>query len=111
MDKMNYVFVDVLLTIPNHVLPDCNDKLNRKDMIPQVVAASALFDAFNFDMLNAAVEEMNRFGETLPEVLEVLNIQPENRAADTFRMELVFNGKNGRNRVNNGELLQRPFKR
>lgn len=71
-----------------------NDRLEDKSQIPSILKYTQVFSFFNFDMLNAAVEEMNRFGETLPEVLEVLNIQPENRAADTFRMELVFNGKN-----------------
>eukprot|EP00579_Thalassiosira_antarctica_P017092 CAMPEP_0201946486 /NCGR_PEP_ID=MMETSP0903-20130614/54441_1 /ASSEMBLY_ACC=CAM_ASM_000552 /TAXON_ID=420261 /ORGANISM="Thalassiosira antarctica, Strain CCMP982" /LENGTH=297 /DNA_ID=CAMNT_0048489587 /DNA_START=185 /DNA_END=1075 /DNA_ORIENTATION=+ len=38
----------------------CEDNLLRKDYIPAVSAIAALFQAFNFDMLKAMVEDMNR---------------------------------------------------
>jgi len=71
-----------------------DDRLEDRSQKDSILKYTKVFSFFNFDMLNAAVEEMNRFGESLPEVLEVLNIQPENKAADTFKMEIVFNGKN-----------------
>lgn len=70
------------------------DRLNDKDQIDSILKYTKVFSFFNFDMLSAAVEEMNRYGETLPEVLEVLNIKPENRNTDTFKLELVLDGKN-----------------
>lgn len=70
-----------------------NDRLEDKSQIESILKYTNVFSFFNFDMLNAAVEEMNRYGETLPEVLEVLNIKPENRNTDTFKLELVIDGK------------------
>ncbi len=69
------------------------DRLEDKSQIDDILKYTKVFSFFNFDMLNAAVEEMNRYGETLPEVLEVLNIRPENRNTDTFKLEIVMNGK------------------
>jgi hypothetical protein len=41
-------------------------------------------------MLAAAVEEMNRYGESLQEVLEYLNIIPENKASESYMMKFVY---------------------
>lgn len=70
-----------------------DDRLEDKSQIDSILKYTQVFSFFNFDMLNAAVEEMNRYGETLTEVLEVLNIKPENRNTDTFKVELFLNGK------------------
>ena len=70
------------------------DRLDNKSQIDDILKYTQVFSFFNFDMLNAAVEEMNRYGETLTEVLDVLNIKPENRSTDTFKVEVVLDGKN-----------------
>jgi len=70
------------------------DRLDDKSQIEGILKYTQVFSFFNFDMLNAAVEEMNRYGESLTEVLEVLNIKPENRSTDTFKVEVVLEGKN-----------------
>jgi len=46
----------------------CRDNLLRKEYIPAITAISALFDSFNFDMLKAMVEDMNRYNEEPAEV-------------------------------------------
>jgi hypothetical protein len=69
------------------------DRLEDKSQIPAILKYTQVFSFFNFDMLNAAVEEMNRYGETLAEVLEVLNIKPENRSTDTYKLEVDVNGE------------------
>tara|TARA_R110000851_G_scaffold6381_3_gene26005 strand:+ start:247 stop:1374 length:1128 start_codon:yes stop_codon:yes gene_type:complete len=69
------------------------DRLNDKTQIPVILKYTNVFSFFNFDMLNAAVEEMNRYDESLAEVLEVLNITPENSKKDTFKVDMVVNGK------------------
>lgn len=69
------------------------DRLDDKSQIPAILKYTQVFSFFNFDMLSAAVEEMNRYGETLTKVLEVLNIKPENRSADTFKIEVEIAGK------------------
>lgn len=71
----------------------CEDNLNNKDQIQNVVNYTNIFSFFNFDMLSAAVEEMNRYDETLQEVLGYLNIIPETKNTDTYTIMFEFNGK------------------
>lgn len=68
------------------------DRLEDKSQIDAFLKYTQVFSFFNFDMLNAAVEEMNRYGESLTEVLEVLNIKPENRNTDTHKLEVDVDG-------------------
>lgn len=62
----------------------CEDNLNDKSQIPSILKYTQIFSFFNFDMLAAAVEEMNRYGEPLQEVLNYLNIVPENKSSETY---------------------------
>lgn len=71
----------------------CEDRLDNRDLIPDILKYTQVFSFFNFDMLSAAVEEMNRYGETLPEVLEVLNIVPETASDETYELNLIIDGK------------------
>jgi len=70
----------------------CEDNLLRKDYIPAVSAAAALFQSFNFDMLKAMVEDMNRYGESPSEVLEYLNVRPDSEGSETFNVKLIVDG-------------------
>lgn len=67
----------------------CNDNLIDKAQTASVVKYTGIFSFFNFDMLAAAVEEMNRYGESLQEVLEYLNIIPENKASEAYVIKFV----------------------
>ena len=62
-------------------------------MIPQVIAVSSIFEAMNFDMLQAMVEEMNRYGETPQEVLQYLNVRPEFGSGSKYKVQLIVHGK------------------
>jgi SpoVK/Ycf46/Vps4 family AAA+-type ATPase len=62
----------------------CNDNLIDKTQTQSILKYTGIFSFFNFDMLAAAVEEMNRYGEPLQEVLNYLNIVPENKASETY---------------------------
>ncbi len=55
----------------------CFDNLLNKTYIPAVCQLAALFSEFNFDMLKALIEEMNRYDETPTAALEMLNVRPE----------------------------------
>jgi len=57
----------------------CEDNLVQKEYIPAVTAISSLFESFNFDMLKAMVEDMNRYKEGPAEVLKYLNVRPDER--------------------------------
>jgi hypothetical protein len=66
------------------------DRLDDKSHIDSILDYAKVFSFFNFDMLSAVTEEMNRYGETLTEVLAVLNVKPENRRSDTYKIEAVI---------------------
>lgn len=59
------------------IIEYCEDVLVNKEHIPTIVNLSTLFSSFNFDMLKALVEEMNRYEETPQEALAILNAKPE----------------------------------
>ena len=66
----------------------CNDNLINKSHIDTICKLSNLFSQFNFDMLKALVEEMNRYDETPQEALEILNAKPEFDEGNTFKVQL-----------------------
>lgn len=55
----------------------CTDNLLNQEYTQNVCQLSALFSEFNFDILKALVEEMNRYGETPAEAIKLLNAKPE----------------------------------
>lgn len=68
----------------------CTDNLNNKTYIEQICQMSYLFDSFNFDMLKAIVEEMNRYDESPMQVLQFINAKPEygNGGSIVYKIEL-----------------------
>lgn len=54
----------------------CADSLEEKHKVEEIVVFSKMFADFNFDMLKAIVEELNRYGETVTEVVSHLNVSP-----------------------------------
>ena len=71
----------------------CQDKLNNKKHIESIVNVGSLFAEFNFDMLKALVEEMNRYDETPQEALAMLNAKPEFDSGTEYEIKIVHNGK------------------
>jgi SpoVK/Ycf46/Vps4 family AAA+-type ATPase len=55
----------------------CQDALNAKENTDGVVRVAKMFSEFNFDMLKALVEEMNRYNETASQAMELLNVRSE----------------------------------
>lgn len=72
----------------------CNDLLNNKTHIDQITKIATLFSEFNFDMLKALVEDMNRYEETPQEAMRLLNAKPEydNHEPD-YTVQLIVNGQ------------------
>lgn len=70
----------------------CQENLKNVEYTHKVCQISSLFDKFNFDMLQALVEEMNRFGETPQEAIKMLNTKPEFNGRSTFDVELIDEG-------------------
>jgi hypothetical protein len=55
----------------------CEDCLENKANIRGVQTVAAFFGEFSFDMLQALVEEMNRYGETASQAMQMLNMRPQ----------------------------------
>lgn len=70
----------------------CNDNLEAKEHIDKICTIASLFDQFNFDMLKALVEEMNRYGDTPQEALALLNVKAEFDSGSTYNVEIVYRG-------------------
>ena len=62
------------------------DNLENKDRIEEVIRYTSVYTFFNFDMLAALVQEMNRFDEPLKDAIRFMNIKPEINAADRFEI-------------------------
>lgn len=69
------------------------DNLKDKAHVDSIVRITALFSEFNFDMLQALIEEMNRYGETPTEALHILNVSPVYDYATYKTNVLLGNGK------------------
>jgi len=74
------------------IIEYCEDNLKNKAYIPSVCRIATLFDQFNFDMLKAMVEEMNRYGETPQQVMKLLNAKPEFSGEARYKVGLQING-------------------
>jgi hypothetical protein len=66
----------------------CKEKLNDKAQIENICRISSMFAEFNFDMLKALVEEMNRFNETAQEAMKMLNAKPQCDDSGRFKVSL-----------------------
>lgn len=71
----------------------CHDCLNNKTHIERIVEIAALFEQFNFDMLKALIEEMNRYDEPPQEALKMLNVKAEYNNSSRFDVQLWINNR------------------
>ena len=70
----------------------CMDNLNAKEHIPRLCQIATLFAEFNFDMLQAVVEEMNRYNETPTDAMRILNTKAEFDRGSNFTIEAFKDG-------------------
>lgn len=71
----------------------CNDNLNDKSQIDNICKISSMFSAFNFDMLKALCEEMNRYNESAQESMKMLNAKPQHDNSDgKYEVKLQIDG-------------------
>lgn len=57
------------------IMEYCQDKLEDKSKINSICRVAALIGDFNFDMLQALVEELNRYKESVSDALRILNVK------------------------------------
>lgn len=77
---------------PDFIRDYCADKLKDQSHADAICKIASIFGAFNFDMLQALVEEMNRYNETPFEALKMLNIKPETESYTHFDVEVEVSG-------------------
>jgi hypothetical protein len=70
----------------------CHDNLDDITQIENVCRCSTMFMEFNFDMLKALVEEMNRYSESAQEAIKMLNAKPQANDGGRFDVKLVVDG-------------------
>jgi len=71
----------------------CEDNLKNKQHIDKICQISSLFSEFNFDMLKALVEEMNRYDEAPEVALKMLNAKPEfDSGGNRYTVEVAIKG-------------------
>ena len=76
----------------------CQDNLNNKSQIDTLCNIAGVFSAFNFDMLKATVEEMNRYDESPQEALRVLNVRAEFDSGTAYDVK-IYRGDEEANRI------------
>lgn len=86
--KFNYVGLE-----EQFVREYCMDNLKNLEEIENIVNISNAFNDFNFDMLQALVEEMNRYNESAEEVVQWLNISP---SGEQSTYDVTVFDKNGK---------------
>lgn len=67
----------------------CQDRLDDKTQIPSVIRLSMMYMRFSFDMLQAVVEEMNRYKETAADAIKLLNAKPEFDASARYTLTVT----------------------
>ncbi len=77
------------------IIEYCNDNLKATLIhhTEKLCQIASLFSQFNFDMLKATVEEMNRYDEAPEDALRMLNVKPEFDAGNKFDIKLQLNGE------------------
>lgn len=87
-----YYMLDFKGLTPEFIREYSMDNLKNKLHIERLVQIAGTFDQFNFDMLKATVEEMNRFNETPQEAMSILNTKPEFGGKNKYTVKLVKDG-------------------
>jgi hypothetical protein len=71
----------------------CRDNLSETHYTESIIKIASTFAEFNFDMLKALVEEMNRYDESPHEAMQLLNAKPEMSKNAAYVATLSGKGK------------------
>ena len=89
-----FYMMDFVGLTADFIIEYCNDNLKNKAHIDKLVNIATLFSQFNFDMLKAVVEEMNRYNEGPEDALRLLNVKPEfDSGKSKYKVELHVEGE------------------
>ena len=88
-----YYMIDFKGLTADFIIEYCEDNLKAKEYIDRICQIASLFSEFNFDMLKALVEEMNRYQEAPEVALKMLNAKPEfDQGHNRYTLELAIEG-------------------
>ena len=87
-----YYRIDYKGLTKEFVIEYCKDNLKDLAQMDSVCRVAMMFSAFNFDLLKAVVEEMNRYGESAHDVIKLLNAKPMDDDATMFNISLTVDG-------------------
>lgn len=72
----------------------CRENLLNQEHLQGVCSLTDFYSAFNFDMLQALVQEMNRYGENALQAARYLNVKPDfHSGGGVFDLKLFKNGQ------------------
>ena len=86
--SLDYVGLD-----PDFITEYCEDNLVNQEHTDTIARVASTFSNFNFDMLKAMVEEINRYNESPRQVLKMLNVKPQADSFGTFNITYVLDGE------------------
>ena len=87
------------------IIEYCEDNLKNKTHTEKLCQIASLFSQFNFDMLKATVEEMNRYDEAPEIALRMLNVKPEFDSGNKYSIKIIKDGEE----VKEGDLDQQEW--
>jgi hypothetical protein len=87
-----YYLLDFKGLDTDFIVEYCEDNLQHKEHTAAICKIVTLFNEFNFDMLQALIEEINRYNESPQEAMKMLNAKPEFEEFSMFDVKLLVNG-------------------
>lgn len=87
-----YYMLDYKGLTNDFIIEYCEDNLKNQTYIEKICAIASLFNQFNFDMLKALIEEMNRYNEPPEAALKMLNTKPEFDEGNKYQVEMEVAG-------------------
>lgn len=93
----------------NFIREYCEDVLINKTYIDQICKLSTMFSIFNFDMLKALVEEMNRYDESPSEAFKLINAKPENSDNILYDIKFFIDGVDVTNQTDSDHWHGNPL--
>ena len=82
-----YYFLDFRGLDNNFIMEYGRDNLKNKAHVPNLGVVASMVQPISFDILQALVEECNRYGETPVKALDMLNIKQQMTFNETFTMK------------------------
>lgn len=87
-----YYLMDFTGLTEDFIKEYCTENLKDISVTDEICRVGMLFDQFNFDMLKAMVEEINRYGESPRDVMKLLNAKPEFEEGSEFSVSITIDG-------------------